>query len=190
LRKTRNTSGVLNVLFLARIEREKGIYEALDAFAILKQTVQHARLIVAGDGPEKVPALEYVREQEIRDVEFVGFVEGKRKIDVLSRAHVYLFPTHGEGMPTSVLEAMAFCLPIITRPVGGLRDFFEDGRMGFLTDSLDPCVFAALMEELATNTQHRETMGEYNQRYAEKRFIASKVGARVENIYASIVAGG
>lgn len=190
LRSTRRASRVLNVLFLARIERQKGIYEALDAFAILKQTVPHAQLIVAGDGPEKVPAMEYAREQGIRDVQFVGFVEEEQKINVLTHAHVYLFPTHGEGMPTSVLEAMAFCLPIITRPVGGLRDFFEDGRMGFLTESLDPRIFAALTEKLATNTQQREAMGEYNQCYAEKRFIASKVAARVENIYASIVTGG
>lgn len=188
LRTNRSASRGLNVLFLARIEKEKGIYEALDAFAILKKTVPHAQLIIAGDGPEKIPAMEYTREQRIRDVEFVGFVDGEQKIDVFTRAHVYLFPTHGEGMPTSVLEAMAFCLPVITRPVGGLRDFFEDGRMGYLTESLDPRVFAALTEKLATNTQQREAMGEYNQRYAEKRFTASKVAARVENIYASIVA--
>ena len=190
LRKNRRASLVFNVLFLARLEKAKGIYEALSAFALLKKEVPHARLIVAGDGPDKVLAEEYAMAQRIGDVEFVGFVTGKQKVDLFSRAHVYILPTYEEGMPTSVLEAMAFGLPVITRPVGGLRDFFEDGRMGYLTQSLDPEVFAALTVKLASNIQQREAIGEYNQLYAEQRFAASKVAARVENIYASIVAGG
>lgn len=186
----RRASPVFNVLFLARLEKAKGLYEAIDTFARFKQTVPHAQLIVAGNGPEKASAQNYVRDHKIDDIEFVGFVHDEQKNDVFSRAHVYLFPTYGEGMPTSVLEAMAFGLPIITRPVGGLRDFFEDGRMGFISDSLDPQVFAALIQQLAIDTQKRETMGKYNRHYAETRFAASKVAVRVENIYASISVGG
>lgn len=186
----RRASPTFNVLFLARLERAKGIYETLDAFALLRKRVSRARLIVAGDGPDRGLAENYLRTKGIGDVEFVGFVRERQKADIFSSAHVYVFPTYGEGMPTSVLEAMAYGLPVITRPVGGLRDFFENGRMGYLTDSLDPRVFAELTEKLANDVRQRETMGEYNRRYAEERFAASKVAARVEGIYASIVAGG
>ena len=191
LQENRRAALVFNVLFLARLEKEKGIYETLDAFQLLKKAVPHARLIVAGDGPDKVLAEEYAMAHGIGGIDFVGFVTGKQKVDIFARAHVYVFPTfYGEGMPTSVLEAMAVGLPVITRPVGGLRDFFEDGRMGHLTESLNPAVFAELAGKLAIDIQRREAIGEYNQLYAGQRFAASKVAARVENVYASIVAGG
>jgi glycosyltransferase involved in cell wall biosynthesis len=188
LRRRRRTSLTFNVLFLARLERQKGIYEAIEAFAILKQTIQHVQLIMAGDGSDRVSVQEYAQKHGIGDVEFVGYVTGKQKVEVLSNAHVYLFPTsYGEGMPTTVLEAMAFGLPVITRPVGGLKDFFEDGRMGHLAESLNPRVFAELIANLAANTLQREAMGEYNQLYAKQRFAASKVASRMEKIYESVV---
>lgn len=190
VRKKRRASPTFNVLFLARLERAKGLYETLGAFAMLRKRVSEVRLIIAGDGPEKIVAEEYALAEGIGEVEFVGFVRGKQKAEMFLNAHVYLFPSYGEGMPTSVLEAMAHGLPVITRPVGGLRDFFEDGRMGYLTESLDPLVFAELTERLANDVGKRETIGEYNRGYAEERFAASKVAARVEGIYASIVAGG
>jgi len=184
----RKDSSTLNVLFLARVEKEKGIYETLDAFATLKEGMPHARLVIAGDGPELLPAMGYARDRGINGIKFLGFVAGKQKEEVFVRGHVYLFPTYGEGMPNSVLEAMAYGLPVITRPVGGLRDFFEDGRMGYLTESLDPKVFAELVGKLAGDMRLRETMGEYNRHYARERFAASKVAARLENIYASVLA--
>lgn len=48
---------------------------------------------------------------------------------------IFFFPFYGEGMPISVLEAMAFSMPVITRNVGGIKDFFINGEMGFCTDS-------------------------------------------------------
>lgn len=190
LHRKREESPTFNVLFLARVEKGKGIYETLDAFAILKQNVSHARLIIAGDGSEKNPAKEYAMKRGIQDVEFVGHVVGRQKEEVLANSHVYVFPTYSEGMPTSVLEAMAFGLPVITRPVGGLNDFFEDKRMGYLTASLDPKVFATLTESLADDAQVREKMGEYNRSFAKAHFMATKAAVRLKHIYATIAASG
>lgn len=90
-------------------------------------------------------------------------------------------------MPSSVLEAMAFGLPVITRPVGGLKDFFEDGKMGFITESKAPEAFADLMEKLITDCDDRKKIARYNQRYAREHFMASKVAKRIENIYREIL---
>lgn len=185
------STNAFKVLFLSRLEKEKGIYETIDAFALLKQSVPHASLFIAGDGPDKIPATQYVKEHGIDDVEFMGYVTGKQKDELFASAHVYLFPTYyGEGMPNSVLEAMAFGLPVITRPVGGLKDFFSDGRMGFLTDSLEPHVLAELTKKLANDVELREAMGKYNRSYAKERFSASKVATRLNAVYASIVTAG
>ena len=90
-------------------------------------------------------------------------------------------------MPNSVLEAMAFGLPIVTRPVGGIRDFFEDGRMGYATDSLDSGDYTELLCRLVGNPDLRKRMGQYNRQFARQRFAASVVAERLVAIYARIV---
>jgi len=177
-----------NILFLSRIEREKGIYEAIDAFGILKSRHHSATLTIAGDGGELSKARAYVLSRGIEGVEFTGYLRGAEKSKVFSQADVYLFPTYyGEGMPISVLEAMAYGLPVITRPVGGLKDFFEDGKMGFATESKSPEDFARILDDLAFDHDLRSRIRAYNIAYAKERFPASKVASRIKDIYRKVL---
>ena len=86
-------------------------------------------------------------------------------------------------MPTSVLEAMAYGLPVVTRPVGGLKDFFEDGKMGYITESLAPSVFAEAVEKLIREPETCRRMGRYNREFAHEHFAASRVAERIKRIY-------
>jgi glycosyltransferase involved in cell wall biosynthesis len=175
------------ILFLSRIEKAKGIYPTIDAYQILKRKYPFVTLTVAGDGTEYEKAFRYVSDKKIIDVNFTGYVRGDFKQKVFFDSDCYIFPTyHGEGMPTSVLEAMAAGIPAITRPVGGLKDFFEDGKMGFLTQSLDPKVYAQYIERMINNPQLCQKIGRYNREYAKKRFAASQVVKRLENIFSIV----
>jgi glycosyltransferase involved in cell wall biosynthesis len=117
-------------------------------------------------------------------VTFPGDLRGDAKRRVFETADVFCFPTsYGEGMPNAVLEAMACGLPVVTRPVGGLADLFEDGRMGFSTTSRDPAVLAGLLARLVQSPARRLEMGAYNRDYAFRRFRASVVAARLAAIY-------
>ncbi len=176
----------LNILFLSRVEKAKGIYEAIDAFRIVQKKHASVRLTIAGDGSELESAKEYVRSQKIERVTFLGWVHGRSKVEAFTNADLYLFPTYHEGMPNSVLEAMAYGLPVITRPVGGVRDFFENGRMGFLTESKEPEVFASLLDGLIADEPLRCRMGDYNRTYARNAFCGSQVAQRLERIYRAV----
>jgi glycosyltransferase involved in cell wall biosynthesis len=177
-----------NILYLSRIEREKGVYEALDAFHIVKAKHPHVTMTVAGDGAELSRARQYVTKERIQDITFTGYITGEEKQRTFSEAQVYLFPTwYGEGMPISVLEAMAYGLPVITRPVGGLKDFFNDGKMGFITESRDPHRFVELLEAVMLNPDLWSSISAFNRRYAEEHFSAGKVAARIKRIYAEIL---
>ena len=180
-------NGKFNILFLSRIEREKGIYEAIDAFIILKSSHHSATLTIAGDGGELSNVRTYVIYRGIEGVEFTGYIRGEAKKNVFARADAYLFPTYGEGMPISVLEAMAYGLPVITRPVGGIKDFFEDGKMGFVTDSLSPEVFSQMLEKIVGDQELRSRICTYNVAYAKEHFLASKVASRIEEIYRKVL---
>jgi glycosyltransferase involved in cell wall biosynthesis len=172
------------ILFLARIEKLKGIYESIDAYARLAKKYRDIELVVAGDGSELQAAKNYTDEKNIPNVIFKGRVEGEEKKKIFLGSDLYLFPTyHGEGMPTSILEAMAFGLPVITRKVGGIEDFFENGEMGFATASTDVAVLADLIEYIKIDENLRKRMSDYNRLYADRRFRASQVVKRIETIY-------
>lgn len=175
-----------NILFLTRIEKYKGIYEAIESFAELKKTHTNVKFTIAGNGSEFANVKKYISNKGLVDIKLKGFVSGAEKWDTYIDADCYLFPSYSEGMPNSVLEAMAFGLPIITRPVGGLKDFFESGKMGFITESLEPVIFADLIGKLIENPQLRMQIAKYNHNYAKNRFMASKVANRLEDIYRQV----
>jgi len=170
-----------NILFLTRIETYKGIFTTLEAFMVVKSKIPNATLTIAGDGNQLVKAKDFVQKNKIQDVQFLGNISGKILSETFTDSAIYILPSHSEGMPTSVLEAMAFGLPIITRPVGGLVDFFEEYRMGFLIESLEPKDYADKIIHLLENPDKCKEIGKYNNEYAKKHFLASKVALDIES---------
>jgi glycosyltransferase involved in cell wall biosynthesis len=121
------------ILFLAEIVRDKGIYEVLEATRLLQQRHSNIELIIAGDGPDLAGVKQRVRDTGMPGVIFMGYVLGPAKRQVFEDSDIYCLPTYSEGLPTSVLEAMSYGLPVVTTAVGGLQDLFEKSSFGFLT---------------------------------------------------------
>lgn len=179
-------SGPFRILFLARLEKDKGIYEALESYRIVAQEYRNTELLVAGEGGESDRARRYVREHALPGVRFLGHVAGTAKSQVFSSSHLYLFPSYYEGMPNSVLEAMAHGLPVVTHAVGGLVDFFEEGRMGFMTRTVAPEVLATPIRRLIADPVLSARISEHNRTYAD-RFRAPNVAARLVRIYTAVL---
>jgi len=178
----------VNLLFLSRIEKEKGIFETISAVAELVKNHPRIRLLVAGDGSCLSQARNMVSEMKIENnVSFLGYVQGEKKKQVFLSSDIYIFPTYAEGMPTTVLEAMAFGLPIVTRRVGGLKDFFVDGQFGFTTESKDPNEFASIIDKIVNNRSLSLEMGINCHNYAKERFMATQVAKRLEQIYKKVI---
>lgn len=175
-----------NVLFLARIEKNKGIYTTLDAIRLLQEKIPEINLRIAGTGGELENAKKYAINNGIK-AEFLGNISGNTLTAEFMHANIYILPTHFEGMPTSVLEAMAFGLPIISRPVGGLCDFFVNGKMGQLIESLDPQKYAAEIENILNDPAKAKAISLYNHEYAKKHFLASSVAKNIESTLATFI---
>jgi glycosyltransferase involved in cell wall biosynthesis len=173
-----------NILFLARIIEEKGVYVALEAFKKIVNLFPDTKLTIVGDGSDLANIQRLVKELNLSNVLITGALSGESLKEQFGKADIYIFPTfYGEGMPTSVLEAMAFGLPIITRPVGGLSDFFQNKKMGYLIDSLNPDDFAEKITSLFNDQKNIKEIGKYNYNYAKKHFYASNVALKMESIF-------
>lgn len=173
---------VNNILFLARIEKAKGVYITIDAFKILRERYPDLILSIVGDGTELPNVKKYIEENHIQGVRTTGALYGNDLIKELKTAQLSSSSSsYGEGMPTAVLECMAFGMPIFTRNVGGLPDFFEDGKMGYITDSLDPKDFAEAMIPYIEDPELTKKIAKYNHEYAKKHFMASRVASSIEN---------
>lgn len=176
------TGKVNNILFLSRVEKSKGIYITIDIFRILKKKYPYLHLTIAGDGDELPYVRRYIVDNNVRDVLILGRVSGNKLVETYQNADLFSFSSYGEGMPTAVLEAMAFGLPVFTRNVGGLVDFFENGKMGGITDSLAPVDFANAMIPYIEDEELTRKVSLYNAQYARKHFMASSVAKQVESI--------
>jgi glycosyltransferase involved in cell wall biosynthesis len=179
------------ILFLSRVVREKGIYEAIESFSILVKKYPQIELIIAGDGKELENVKSFVKENGIPNIIFAGYVVGEDKYNLLKSSHVFFFPTYyGEGFPNTIVEAMTFGLPVVTRPVGGIADFFRNGEHGFATESKDPAVFADIMENLLNDRELYRRISLQNRQYAEENLLASQAASRLEKVYESVLGKG
>ena len=179
----------LKILFLSRIEKEKGIFETIDAFEILLNKKYNIRLSIAGDGSAMNDVFEYVKKKKIFEnrLAFLGYVSGDDKIKAFKEHDIYCLPSYSEGMPNSVLEAMAFGLPVIIRPVGGLKDFFENSRMGFLAKGTTGEEISDLLEKLICNKILLSDISRYNYNFAKENFMASIAAEKLITIYRSML---
>lgn len=174
-------------LFLARLEEDKGIFFALDVFHDILKKHPDVHLVIAGCGSAEKAVFKKIEEQGICNVDYLGYVTGMQKKETMLHADCYLLPSfHAEGMPCSVLEAMAMGLPVIVTPVGGIPDFFENGKMGWMLPLEKKAEWISHIEALILNRKKREEINVYNRQYAIEHFAASKVAKNILKEIATI----
>lgn len=185
-----------NLLYLSRVEVAKGVFELLDAYRILKGRNPAFTLTIAGDGPDLEKLREYAKTLELTDIEFLGFLSGKAKVDCYRRGSLFCFLSYSEGMPNAVLEALAMGLPVISSDAGGLRDILRNGENGSIVPfrqnaqprkKFDPISVADAIDQLAHDPECHQRIAATNWRYARQRFAAPVVAKRLDTIYRALL---
>lgn len=117
--------------YVGRLSAEKGLKDLIEAGALLKQKDSGIRVLIIGDGPEReeLKRLTISRGLE-NEVIFTGFLHDIEEwLPVLD---VFVLPSHTEGTPMALLEAMSMGLPIVATAVGGIPNIIQDGKNGLL----------------------------------------------------------
>ena len=134
-----------DLVFAARLEKNKGIIELLKAVKLLKEhsnilenVGMSVKLLIVGSGPLKKELVDFVETNELKDNVF--FSDWLATSEDVARAYasakIFVNPSYNEGGPRVVLEAMACGLPVVTTRVGLMPDIIKDGENGLFTDWL------------------------------------------------------
>jgi phosphatidylinositol alpha-mannosyltransferase len=178
-------NGMINLLFVGRLEQRKGFSYLLRAFARLKSEIPGLRLIVVGAYGEKTrrryEAL--VEASGIRDVLFTGQASQEDLPRYYRSADIFCAPSiGGESQGIILLEAMASGRPVVASDIPGYRTVVEDGREGLLVPARDPEALARALRRLIADPELRERMSASGLRRADE-YSWPKIAARVLEVY-------
>ena len=173
-----------------RLIEKKGLKTTLRAFARFHERRPAARLAIAGDGPMKAELAQFARACGVGDaVEFRGFLSTSQLAALYAESHAFLHPSettadqNQEGVPNSMLEAMATGLPVLATHHGGIPEAVTHERTGLLVPERDDEALLAAMTRLTGDAPMRASMGEAAARVVREEFEQAKAIERLEAIY-------
>jgi len=155
------------VLAVGRLSAEKGHADLLDAVA--RVTGPQFQLVMVGDGPERCRLEEQIARLSLDDkVILAGQRPDVRPL--YAAATMLALPSHSEGSPNVVLEAMAAGVPVAATNVGGVPEILEHERTGLIVPPRDPDAMAAAIHRLLTGAQERRALADAARREVEANY--------------------
>lgn len=183
----RSISAKIRFIFLGKICREKGLWDLIDALALLPEEVSaKVEIHICGTG-ENDALMEKARSLGVDHIiTDHGAVYGKEKDALLRRCHLLILPSHTEGLPISLLEAGAYAMPAITTPVGGIPELIADGFNGTLVPVSSPQDIAKALACYVGNPGLISEQGR-NARKAIEPYTPAVVNAQLQELYRTIL---
>lgn len=177
------------VMLPARLLWDKGVGEFVEAARTLQSRGVDARFVLVGesdpDNPTAIPEEELLKWVDEGIVELWGFKE--RMEEVLPQTTIVCLPSYREGMPKSILEAMACGRPCITTDTSGCREAVRDGDNGLLVPVQDATVLADAIESLLNDKKARLRMGRRGRERAVDEFSDEVVIAQTLAVYEELL---
>jgi glycosyltransferase involved in cell wall biosynthesis len=170
------------VLFLAWLQEEKGVLDLVRAIPMVLRAVPEARFVLAGEG--RAPIVDLARSLGVEHaLTLPGWVEGRQKEELLRRSDLFVLPSHYEGLPLGLLEAMGWGLPVIATPVGGIPDLIADHVNGLLVAPGEPPALAKAIVLLLKNDVQRGRLRDAALRDVRERYGIATIIAALEALY-------
>jgi glycosyltransferase involved in cell wall biosynthesis len=181
-------SSVPIVLYVGRLLETKGIFDLLEALALMEgRTPFH--LLVAGTGAEEQAFKDRIKSLQLQNrVTMAGYLIGDQLWQSYQAADLFVFPSWSEGFPTVITEAMDAGLPMVATHIRGAVDHLQDGVHGRFVPPRDPQSLAKALAELIGNSQLRASMSLANRSKIED-FSPMIVGKRYHDLLRQIVNG-
>ncbi|MCX5659220.1 MAG: glycosyltransferase family 4 protein [Planctomycetota bacterium] len=178
-------------LFLAGPEAlRKGSREVIAAIALLEKRgihAEHRLLAIPPVVEEEIHRAGISRAGISQTVRIQGSLDRQEVVREMRQAHIFLLPSHGEGFPNSLLEAMTAHMAAIATRVGAVPEIISDGVGGILIPTGDAEALAQAMATLIQDPQRCEAMGRHNGKSVRERFANSVVLPKLEAVYRQLI---
>lgn len=172
------------VLYFGRLSAEKGIDDLLRAM----QRLPHLKLVIAGDGPERGRLLDLVETLNLKNVEFVGHVNGAARDQLIAHSRFTVLPSHAyETLGKTILESYALGRAVIASDLGSRRELVRHGATGFLYRCGDVNELADAIEALALGPELAEKMGHSGQDYVRRTHTPEGHYCALQKLYDRLV---
>jgi glycosyltransferase involved in cell wall biosynthesis len=182
--------GQWRLLQAGRLIEKKGLKTTLRAFARCQKEFPAARLTIAGEGPQLEELQSLARELQIGSaVDFAGFVSQEKLHELLYSSQIFLHPSetgrdgNQEGVPNSMLEAMASGLPVFATRHGGIPEAVENNVSGLLVNERDHRALGDGLIDCAKDSTRLLAMGRAASESVAKNFSQTEQTRRLEEIY-------
>ncbi len=173
----------VNVLFVGRLEKRKGLGDLLRGYEFMKARVRNSRLIVVGDGPLRGQVESFVSRRRLSDVVLAGYVPDSVLPRYYNSADVFCAPATGaESFGIVLLEAMASGLPVVATEVPGYMSVLEPGRDSITVQPKGWGELGAALIILARDGDLRRRMGAYGYEKA-RRYGWPSIATQVVDVY-------
>ncbi|MFX0126352.1 MAG: glycosyltransferase family 4 protein [Candidatus Hodarchaeota archaeon] len=177
------------ILFIGRLEKEKGLSTLIKAFTRATETVNSLRLKIAGTGSIEEELKGLIARMRLSKVELLGFKQGKELENLTKNAKAIVIPSEWyENYPFSCLEAMGYGKPIIASRIGGIPEQVEDGVTGFLFEPYNDEQLAKSIKVLYGLTKNRiAEMGQMARKKVERINNPQTYQKAILNIYEALL---
>ena len=187
----REENAKTNILFVGTVNRQKGLYDILEALKLLRaRTEKPFSFQIMGrevrEGELGRIASLYKRAG-IEEAVFLGTKLGEEKNRYFREAAIFVLPSHVEGTPVALLEAMAAGLPVVATRVGAIPELIEDGETGFLIEPGDHVSLAEKIGTLMDDPPLRRLMGARNRQRVEAQYSIKVTTQRTEALYREVL---
>jgi len=181
----------MKILFIGSVGARKGAFDLLEAMGrpIIRNSSIKAKVVGYEEKEGDIERAIVRRSQLGLDERYqlVGTIVGEKKKGLLNEANVFVLPSHNEGLPMAILEAMASGLPIISTKVGGIPEVVKDGCNGFLIKPGDVDALADKIAFLSAHPSQCKIMGKNSRHIAECEFDVKAYIANLVSIYELIL---
>jgi glycosyltransferase involved in cell wall biosynthesis len=187
-------SGEWRLVQAGRLIEKKGLPVTLSAFVVFLDRYPNATLTIAGEGPLLDKLQKLTRELNIEErVSFTGFVSQEQLREIYYRSHIFLHPSqigrdgNQEGVPNSMLEAMASGLPVFATEHGGIPEAIENNINGVLVPERDPETLARALVNAAEDYEFLSRIARSGAEAVRKNFALRTQAPRLEDIYLRLI---